>query len=171
MSVARTTEYFSYLNECAQAPVDVVLGDARLQMHAAPDRVYDVIVLDAFSSDAIPIHLVTQQALDLYLAKVKPGGLIVFHISNRNLDLSQVIADLANSRQLSYLSMRDLTQPQLNGRDPSHWIVLARNTADLGPLVNDSYVQPLTGTGGRNVWTDDFSNIITVFKWSGEPAR
>jgi hypothetical protein len=171
VSVARTTEYFSYLNECAKAPVDVVLGDARLQMHAAPDRVYDVIVLDAFSSDAIPIHLVTQQALDLYLSKVKPGGLVVFHISNRNLDLSQVVADLADSRQLSYLSMRDMTQPQLNGRDPSHWIVLARNNADFGSLVNDSYVQPLTGSGGRNVWTDDFSNIISVFKWSEEPAR
>ena len=171
VSVARTTEYFSYLNECAKAPVDIVLGDARLQMHSAPDQSYDVVVLDAFSSDAIPIHLVTQQALDLYLSKIKPGGLIVFHISNRNLDLSQVVADLANSRQLSYLSMRDLTEPQLNGRDPSHWIVLARNAADYGPLANDSYVQPLQGSGGRNLWTDDFSNIISVFKWSGEPAR
>src|SRR5690242_8606182 len=171
VSVARTSEYFTYLNECAKAPVNIVLGDARLQLRFAPDHAYDVIVLDAFSSDAIPVHLVTQQALDLYLSKVKPGGLIVFHISNRNLDLSQVVADLANSRQLSYLSMRDLTEPQLNGRDPSHWIVLARKAADYGSLANDSYVRPLTGSGGRNVWTDDFSNIISVFKWSGEPAR
>ena len=171
VSVARSTEYFSYLNECAKAPVDIVLGDARLQMHSAPDRAYDVIVLDAFSSDAIPVHLVTQQALDLYLSKIAPGGLIVFHISNRNLDLSQVVANLASSRQLNCLSMRDMTEPQVNGRDPSHWMVLARNTADYGALINDSFARPLNGSGDRNVWTDDFSNIISVFKWSGESVQ
>jgi len=115
-----------------------VLGDARLQLHSAPDHGYDVLVLDAFSSDAIPVHLMTQQALDLYLSKVAPGGLIVFHISNRNLDLSQVVGDLAQSRQLSCLSMRDRTEPQVDGRDPSHWVVLTRNASDLGPLVNES---------------------------------
>jgi hypothetical protein len=171
VTIARSSQYFTYLNECARAPVNIVLGDARLQLHSAPDRAYDVLVLDAFSSDAIPIHLMTQQALDLYLAKVAPGGLIVFHISNRNLDLSQVVADLAHSRQLSCLSMRDMTEPQVNGRDPSHWVVLARNAADYGPLINDSYARTLTSSGNRNVWTDDFSNIITVFKWSEESAR
>lgn len=171
VSVARSSEYFSYLNDCAKAPVNIVLGDARLQLRAAPDQGYDVLVLDAFSSDAIPIHLVTQQALDLYLSKVKPGGLIVFHISNRNLDLSQVVADLAHSRQLSCLSMRDMTEPQVNGRDPSHWVVLARNAADYGSLAGDSYARVLTSSGDRNVWTDDFSNIIGVFKWSEEPTH
>jgi hypothetical protein len=168
VSVARTSQYFSYLNDCSKAPTNIVLGDARLQLHSAPDNAYDVLVLDAFSSDAIPIHLVTQQALDLYLSKVAPGGLIVFHISNRNLDLSQVVADLAQSRQLSCLSMRDRSQPQVDGRDPSHWMVLARNTGDFGGLVNESYARPLTGSGARNVWTDDFSNIITVFKWNAD---
>src|SRR5690348_14208171 len=112
VSIARSPQYFSYLSDCVAAPVDIVLGDARLQLHSAPDRIYDLIVLDAFSSDAIPVHLMTQQALDLYLAKLKPAGLIVFHISNRNLDLSQVVADLAQSRQLSCLSLLDLTPAQ-----------------------------------------------------------
>jgi hypothetical protein len=107
----------------------------------------------------------TQQALDLYLSKVAPGGLIVFHISNRNLDLTQVVADLAHSRELSALSMRDMTEPQVNGRDPSHWVVLARNAADYGALANDSFARPLQSSGERNLWTDDFSNIISVFKW------
>ena len=168
VSVARSSQYFGYLNDCAKAPVNVVLGDARLQLHSAPDHGYDLLVLDAFSSDAIPLHLMTQQALDLYLSKLAPGGLIVFHISNRNLDLTHVVAGLAHSRQLSCLSLRDLIDPQPNGRDPSQWMVVARNTADLGPLVNDSYAQVLTGSDDRNVWTDDFSNIITVFKWRSD---
>ena len=171
VSVAQSPQYFSYLSECAQAPVDIVLGDARLKLRSAPDHAYDVLVLDAFSSDAIPLHLITQQALDLYLSKLAPGGLLVFHISNRNLDLSQVVADIAHSRQLSALSMRDITEPQKNGRDPSHWVVLARNAADYGTLPNESFSRPLTSSGDRNVWTDDFSNIITVFKWSQEPTE
>jgi SAM-dependent methyltransferase len=168
VSVAQSPEYFSYLSECAAAPVDIVLGDARLKLHSAPDRAYDVLVLDAFSSDAIPIHLITQQALDLYLTKLAPGGLLVFHISNRNLELSQVVADLAHSRQLSCLSMRYMTEPQVDGKDPSHWIVLARDAADYGTLPNESYAKILTSSGERNVWTDDFSNIISVFKWTSD---
>jgi hypothetical protein len=168
VSVARTPQYFSYLSECAAAPVDIVLGDARLKLHSAPDHAYDVLVLDAFSSDAIPIHLITQQALDLYLTKLQPNGLLVFHISNRNLDLSQVVADIAHSRQLNCLSMRDMTQSQEKGRDPSHWMVLTRNAADFGTLPNESYARALTSSGDRNVWTDDFSNIITVFKWKAD---
>ena len=166
VSIARSPQYFSYLSDCMSAPVQIVLGDARLQLHDAPDRAYDLIVLDAFSSDAIPVHLMTQQALDLYLAKLKPAGLIVFHISNRNLELSQVVADLAQSRQLSCLSMRDVTPPQPNGKDPSHWVVVARNIDDYGALVNDSFARRLNGSGGDRVWTDDFSNILSVFKWS-----
>jgi len=168
VSVAQTSQYFNYLNDCAQVPVNIILGDARLQLHSAPDHGYDVLVLDAFSSDAIPVHLMTQQALDLYLSKIVSGGLIVFHISNRNLELGQVVADLAQSRQLSCLSMRDRTEPQVNGRDPSHWVVLARNASDYGPLVNEPYARLLTGSGDRQVWTDDFSNIITVFKWNAD---
>ncbi len=82
-------EYFTYLSDCAAAPVEMVLGDARLKLHDAPDQSYNLLVLDAFSSDAIPVHLMTQQALDLYLSKLAPGGMLVFHISNRNLDLTE----------------------------------------------------------------------------------
>jgi len=164
VSVAQSREYFSYLSDCTAAPVDIVLGDARLKLHSAPNRSYDLLVLDAFSSDSIPVHLMTQQALDLYLSKLAPGGLIVFHISNRNLDLTEVVGNLAKSRDLSCLSMLDLTPPQPNGKDPSHWIVLARNSADYGNLANDQYAHALTGNGA-NVWTDDFSNILSVFKW------
>jgi hypothetical protein len=165
VSVARSRDYFSYLTDCANAPVDIVLGDARLKLHNAKDGAYDLLVLDAFSSDAIPVHLMTQQALDLYLSKLASGGLLVFHISNRNLDLTEVVADLANSRNLSSLSMLDLSAPQPNGKDPSHWVVLARNNADLGALVNYANARPMVSSCANDVWTDDFSNILSVFKW------
>ena len=166
VSVARSRDYFSYLSDCAAAPVQVVLGDARLKLHSAQDRSYDLLVLDAFSSDAIPVHLMTQQALDLYLSKLAPGGLIVFHISNRNLDLGEVVADLAKSRNLSCLSLLDLSPTTPNGKDPSHWVVLARNSADYGTLANDADARPLLSKCAEDVWTDDFSNILSVFKWT-----
>ena len=166
VAIAKSPEYFSFLNECAAAPVNIVLGDARLKLHDAPDGSYDLMVLDAFSSDAIPVHLMTQQALDLYLSKLAPGGFIVFHISNRNLDLTEVIANLARSRQVSYLSLLDLSPPQPNGKDPSHWFVLARNASDFGNLASDRDLQKLSSSGSGKVWTDDFSNILSVFKWN-----
>ena len=168
VSVARSREYFSYLSDCAAAPVDVVLGDARLKLHDAPDRSYDLIVLDAFSSDAIPVHLMTQQALDLYLSKLAPRGLIVFHISNRNLELSDVVAELAKSRNLSCLSLLDMTPQQPNGKDPSHWVVLARNAADYGELASDPNARALVSKDASKVWTDDFSNILSVLKWASD---
>ena len=168
VSVARSRDYFNYLSDCTKTPVEVVLGDARLKLHYAPDRSYDLIVLDAFSSDAIPVHLMTQQAVDLYLSKLAPGGLMVFHISNRNLDLTEVVADLAASRSLSGLSLLDMSPPQPNGKDPSHWVVLARNSADYGNLAKDADAKPLVSTSAEDVWTDDFSNILSVMKWQKE---
>jgi hypothetical protein len=165
VSIARSAEYFSYLSDCAKAPVQVVLGDARLKLHDAADRSYDLLVLDAFSSDAIPVHLMTQQALDLYLSKLAPHGLIVFHISNRNLELSDVVAELAKSRNLSCLSLLDMTEQQPNGKDPSHWVVLARDVTDYGELRSAPNARPLTGKDAGKVWTDDFSNILSVLKW------
>lgn len=163
VSVAQSPQYFTYLSECAASPVEMVLGDARLKLLSAPDHTYNLLVLDAFSSDSIPMHLMTQQALDLYLAKLAPGGMLVFHISNRNLDLSEVVADLAKTRELTALSLLDLkAQP---GKDPSHWVVLVRDSADYGALSNDPVAKRLVSDNADDVWTDDFSNILSVFKW------
>jgi len=165
VSIARDKQYFSYLGECAKAPLDVVLGDARLRLRDAPAAGYGLIVIDAFSGDAIPVHLVTQQALDLYLSKLAPGGLLVYHISNRNLDLSGVVADLARSRNLTCISLLDTKPSEPNGRDPSHWVVVSRSPNDSAGLMNDPLAHVLTGNPDRQVWTDDFSNILSVFQW------
>jgi hypothetical protein len=165
VGVARAPEYFSYLVNCAHAPVAVALGDARLQLARAPDAAYGLIVLDAFSSDAIPVHLMTAEALDLYLAKLAPNGLLAYHISNRSLDLHPVVAALARSRALSAVA-RDDTQPdQPPGKEGSQWVVLARRPEDLGALASDTRWHALTTDRAQHVWTDDFSDIISVFKW------
>jgi hypothetical protein len=165
VSVARAPEYFTYLINCAHAPVTITLGDARLQLAHAPDHVYGLIVLDAFSSDAIPVHLMTAQALDLYLSKLASGGLLVFHISNRSLDLHPVIADLAASRALACVARDDLQPNQPEGKESSQWVVMARRAEDLGELTHDPRWYTLNGDTSRHVWTDDFSNILTIFKW------
>jgi hypothetical protein len=165
VSIARDNQYFSYIGQCAKAPIDVVLGDARLKLKAAPESGYGLIVIDAFSSDAIPVHLVTQEALDLYLTKLASGGLLVFHISNRNLDLSAVVADLALSRNLTCISLQDKRPSEPNGGDPSHWVVLGRSTSETAGFLNEPFSRILTGRPDRQVWTDDFSNILSVFKW------
>ena len=165
VDIARNPQYFTYVVDCEQVPFDVVLGDARLKLREAPDARYGLIVMDAFSSDAIPVHLITQQAIDLYLSKLAPAGLLVFHVSNRNLDLSPVVADLARSRNLSCIALDDPMPVPIEGKDPSVWVVMARSPTDLVVLSNSSNARVLTGDDRRDVWTDDFSNILSVFRW------
>lgn len=165
VAVARDPRYFTYITECAQAPVDIVVGDARLGLKEAPDRHFDLIVFDAFSSDSIPVHLVTQQALDLYLAKLSAGGMISFHISNHYLDLGPVIANLAHLRGLRALEFNDLQTDLVTGKDPSRWIVLARDSAEYTFLEKLPLARSLSENAKAGVWTDDFSNIVSAFNW------
>ncbi|HEY9401335.1 MAG TPA: fused MFS/spermidine synthase [Pyrinomonadaceae bacterium] len=166
VGIARDPSYFTYLSYCAAAPVEISLGDARLRLQDAPPAHYGLIVLDAFSSDAIPMHLMTVEALDLYLSKLAPGGLLVFHISNRSLDLHPVVADLARARSLACLGFDDTARDQPGGKEPSQWVVMARRPEDVATLAADSARwQKLEGRPDRQVWSDDFSNIVSIFKW------
>ncbi|MGB8509428.1 MAG: fused MFS/spermidine synthase [Pyrinomonadaceae bacterium] len=164
--IARDPNYFTYLQTCARAPVSVVLGDARLKLRDAADGSYDLIILDAFSSDAIPAHLLTREALALYVSKLATGGFIAFHLSNRTLDLNAVIGGLTRDANLSALGFNDPGHDTVSGRDPSHWVVVARRTEDLRPLDADArWHPPDEAKHNFVVWTDDFSNIVSVFKW------
>ena len=145
--------------------MDVVLGDARLRIRDASDANYGLIVLDAFSSDAIPLHLITQEAVDSYLSKLGPQGMLVFHISNRHLDLGTVMADLAASRGLYCLGLYDPAAYDIQAKDTSVWVVMTRQPSDTGALPNSSFARALNGDGSRKVWTDDFSNIFSVLRW------
>ena len=156
VSIAQTAEYFSYLQKCAAAPVKIVLGDARLKLQNAPDHYYGLIVLDAFNSDAIPIHLMTQEAITLYTSKLATGGMLAFHISNRSLKLDAVLADLANRNDSLSLRIVDGEYNPVTGKDPSEWLVMARPSPAFDSLAQKPNWRLLEGRAESIAWTDRF---------------
>jgi hypothetical protein len=163
--VARDPALFTYLSKCAAAPVSIVLGDARLRLRDAPANAYGLIVLDAFSSDSVPAHLLTREALALYLSKLAPGGVIAYHVSNRSLELERVVGGLAADAGLVARVFPDKEYDADAGHDSSTWCVVARNGQDLGALSTDARWQPLDARGYKlELWRDDFSNVVTLFK-------
>ena len=165
ISIAQTKEYFTYLQKCAAADIDIVLGDARLQLQNAPDQHFGLIVLDAFNSDAIPIHLMTEEAIALYTSKLAAGGMLAFHISNRSVKLDLVLADLAKRTGATCLSLADGEHNPRTGKDPSEWLVMAQHSAAFDSLAQNPRWRVVQGGNGSHAWTDDFSNILTVFRW------
>jgi len=166
--MALDTRYFTFLEQCAPQ-AKIVLGDARLKLRKAPDAGYDLIVIDAFSGDMIPMHLVTREALALYLRKLAPGGMLAFHITNLYLDIAPTLGSLANDAGLVCVSSDDrgVSQDQLDaGKLASHWLVMARSSADLGPLATDPHWVQMRVPPGTKVWTDDYSNLLHVIKWN-----
>ncbi len=165
--IAQDSRYLHYLSECG-GNYDIVYGDARLSLSTAPDQQYDLLILDAFSSDAIPVHLITREALSLYLQKITPNGILLFHISNNNLDLGPVMGNLASDADL----VGWIQRYRVSGEEqlaeyhtPSDWVVMARSSTDLSLIDEDSRWQRLTPDPNARVWTDDYSNILGVFKF------
>ena len=165
ISIAQTTDYFTYLQKCAVGPIKIVLGDARLKLQNAPDQHFGLIVLDAFNSDAIPVHLMTQEAITLYMSKLAPGGMLAFHVSNRSLKLDDVLAALAQHNGSMSAGMVDAEHDPVRGKDPSEWVVMARHSPAFDVLTQDPRWRPLQARTESDAWTDDFSNILRVFRW------
>lgn len=166
--IASDPRYFSFLQQCAPA-ARVVLGDARLKIREAEDHSYDFIILDAFSGDTIPMHLVTREAIALYLRKLAPGGVLAFHVSNLHLRLATPIAALARDSGLICMMDDDslIGRPQAaQGKFPSQWIVMARSPADLGAIATDIRWKAISPPTSTNVWTDDYSNLLGAIKWT-----
>lgn len=156
-------DFFTYL-KVSDPETFVVLGDGRLKLNDAPKHFYDFIILDAFSSDAIPVHLLTKEALRLYLSKLKNDGIIAFHTSNRYLNLPPIVGNLAENANLSAIIEHDQGD-SCAGRMASEWILVARKKEDFGNLASDRRWQPLAGDKKLKVWTDDYSNIFSIFDW------
>ncbi len=164
--IARDPEYFTYLRDCAPS-ARLVTGDARLMLVQEPDASFDLLVLDAFSSDAIPVHLMTLEAFELYFRKIAPGGLLAVHISNRYLDLAPVVG--ATAGRAGLVALTQFHWPSNEQRaiseeiSPSRWVVVARGRTDLHPFADDSRWQLLDPSSGP-VWTDDYSNVFSVLR-------
>ncbi len=164
--VARDTGYFTYLGRC-KGDLRIVLGDARRQLEREPGGRFDLLILDAFSSDAIPVHLLTREALALYLDKLAPNGLLLFHVSNRYLDLPPLLARLAEAHDPPLAARVDDDSPtsaqEADGKMRSVWVLLARSADDLREACKDIHWQPIPMRPGP-VWTDTFSNLLGVWK-------
>jgi hypothetical protein len=167
IEVASDPRFFTYLRD-SRADVRFTVGDGRRSLAASRDGTRDLIVVDAFSSDSIPVHLLTREAVALYLAKLRPEGLLAVHVSNRHLQLAPVLAGVADSlgvaaaERFERISERD----RRSGRNPSHWVVVARSGARLTPLLARRGWRRLRPDGASRVWTDDFSNVLSVIDWS-----
>lgn len=170
--VAFDPAYFTYVTDARDRAVSLrlELGDARIRMEAVrrdrPEERYDVILVDAFSSDAIPVHLLTREALRLYFDLLGPRGILALHISNRYLRLEPVVAALAEDGRYARM-LQDGGTDDVPGAVEASWAILARRTEDFGDLASDSRwtETPLDVEPAVSAWTDDFHNLLSVFKW------
>ena len=159
--IARDTRFFHYLDRCG-AQCTVVLGDARLSL-AQRGIAHDVLVLDAFSSDAIPMHLLTTEAVQTYESRLTSNGILAFHISNRHIKLRPVIGRIARELDMTAIARLAGSSDTSGGNLASEWVLMARNAATLDRFARNPEWTPVESDGGR-AWTDDFSNIWTELR-------
>jgi hypothetical protein len=159
--MARDPNYFRYISECAP-DVPIVLGDARLTLAESKDQ-YDLIILDAFSSDAIPIHLMTREAMAIYLSRLAPHGIVLMHISNRHMELASVVAGIAHANGLT---SRVNSRAARDGEDDVNYmftstvVISARADADFASLGEDADWTVISPDPRQRIWTDDYSNVV-----------
>jgi hypothetical protein len=160
VQIARDPRLFTYISACAP-DLPVVLGDARLTLAASRQR-YDLIILDAFSSDVVPVHLLTQEAIESYLARIEDGGAVVLHLSNRYMELAGVVAaDAAAQGLVAYFKVDDrAANVPFDYKANASVAVLARRLADLGDLPNRPGWHAINPVPGIRIWTDDYSNVL-----------
>jgi spermidine synthase len=158
---------FTYLERCA-SDAPVVIGDARLELAKLPADSFDLLLVDAFSSDAIPLHLLTDEAAEVYFRALADDGLLLIHISNRFVDLEPVLAALARERGLAAALRSDIHHARADqlddGLSSSKWVVLSRDPAKLAALTAGGGWQPL-GRPADDVWRDDFASILPHLTW------
>jgi SAM-dependent methyltransferase len=164
VQIARTD--FTFLSDSA-ARVEIALGDARLTLEREPPQGFDVLAVDAFSSDAIPVHLITREALQTYLRHMKPDGIVAFHVSNRFLDLIPVVARLAKELDVHAALISDDPADDEDNvlKSRSDWVLVSRDAGALkAPAIVEAGAEPAKDHPGWRTWTDDYSNLVQILK-------
>lgn len=151
-------KYFTFLAD-APGKIDIVMGDARLSLEREAPQNYDVLAVDAFSGDAVPLHLLTLEAIDVYLRHLAPGGVLAMHVSNKFLDLPPVLERAAQARGLAVVLTRDL---DTNGSIISDWVLLSRNATVLDSPSVRSIAVPIATRPEWRPWTDDHVDLLQV---------
>ena len=162
VDIAANSGYFTYLNECAPKK-EIIIGDARQKLALQQNDRYALIIMDAFSSDAIPTHLMTKEATQLYVHKIKSTGLLAFHVSNRHLELRPVLAAISQELEL-HAVYKKYSQDSDNLIAGSVWVVLTPNAQAHQHLINTGWTQMPT-VPQKMMWTDDFSNLLFTFQF------
>jgi len=154
---------FTYLAD-SDATIELELGDARLSLEYEPPQNFDVLAVDAFSSDAIPVHLITREALALYLRHVKPDGIVAFHVSNRFLDLVPVVARLARENGAHAVAVNEGADEE-DSRTQSDWVLVSRDPKALQEMeIEAAGAAPVKERENLRTWTDDYSNLVQILK-------
>jgi len=156
---------FTYLAD-SEARIELALGDARLTLEREAPQEFDVLAVDAFSSDAIPVHLITREALGAYLRHVRAGGIVAFHVSNRFLELTPVVARLAKENGAHAVLVADEPEDEDSGaRSRTDWVLVSRDPAALKrkEIVAAGAV-PAQDRPEWRTWTDDYSNLVQILK-------
>jgi hypothetical protein len=161
MKVAQDPAYFRFLPDCAKGAA-VHIGDGRLVLEDLPPAHFDHLVIDAYSSDSVPVHMMTTEAINMFMSRIKEGGMLVMHLSNRHLDLKRVVA--ANAEALGYSVVAGTFTPKndaetVNMATKSIVAVMVRDPKDFGALLKDDRWKPISGDGVAP-WTDGYSNIL-----------
>ena len=157
---------FTFMKD-TPAKIEVVLGDGRLSLEREPDQQFDVLAMDAFSGDSIPMHLLTREAMQIYLRHLKPGGVIIFQATNRFINIAPIVASLANEFGLASVLVSDSPESEA-GND--YWasstdqVIVTANKALLQSEKIRSVATAITIPAGFRVWTDDFNNLVRVLK-------
>ena len=159
--LASDPKYFTFLTNCP-GDYSVTHGDGRLEIEKVADRHFDMLFIDAFTSDSIPTHLMTTEALTLYMQKLTPGGILVMHISNRHLDLYPVLGAIA--RELGLVAMKKGNKLQSLLYPASNYALIVRSESDLGGLADKGWV--VVPDTGIKAWSDSYSNIFSVMDFS-----
>lgn len=169
--IARDPSLFSFVTN-SRADIATRIGDGRLMLDRNSDEQYDLLILDAFSSDTVPMHLVTAEAVELYLDRISADGVLAFHISNRYFDLSPIISRLAEMYGLVGLIQTDHPTAELaaSGKMMSTWVLLARSPDAMEPVADDPRWFPLDVVDPGPLWTDEFSNLLGIFRWGHQPT-
>ncbi len=167
MSIASDPRYFSYLSD-SEASWEIVLGDGRLSIESAESGAYDLIIVDAYGSDAIPVHTITREAVEVYIDHLATGGLLAFHMSNISIELEPVLGNIAQSLGYATLIRTDdaiSPEEQRKGRSASIWVVLATGRENLASFADHPAWRELKTHHDARIWTDDYSNLLSVIHW------